>query len=167
MKTPESSTSAMRLFISSSRGAYCARTSTSGVCGTASQSTRPPTPDQEPDPARHKQTENGVIHVMEVLVEGFPVAPDGPADAREREAPGGGADEGEHRVPAERHAEDAGRDGDERTRHGRNPADQRGGVAPAVEPALRLLEPLRPQVQPAPVSVEIRPAAVHADRPAA
>src|SRR5215211_2337143 len=111
MKTPESSTSAIRLFISSSRGAYCAHTSTSGVCGTASQFTRPPTPDQKQDPARHEQTENGVIDVVEVLVEGLPVAPEGPADAREHEAPDGRADEGEDCVAAERHAKDTGRDG--------------------------------------------------------
>src|SRR5688572_30599987 len=118
MKVPESSTSAMRLLISSSRGAYCARTSTSGVCGTASQSTRPPTADQKPDPAANEQREDGVVDVVEVVVEALPVAPDGPADPGEGEAPGGRADERQHGVAAERHVEDAGRDRDERARRG-------------------------------------------------
>src|SRR5215210_1357857 len=86
MKTPESSTSAMRLLISSSRGAYCARTSTSGVCGTASQSTRPPPTDYQPDSACDNGRDDGVV---EVVMEAFPVAADDPADTRESQAPDG------------------------------------------------------------------------------
>src|SRR5215210_2481222 len=105
MKVPESSTSAMRLLISSSRGAYCARTSTSGVCGTASQSTRPPPADYQPDSDCDDARDDGIV---EVVVEALPVATDDPADAGERQAPGGRADEGQHRVTAQGHPEHPG-----------------------------------------------------------
>src|SRR5688500_751190 len=139
MNAPEASTSSNRVRSSSISGAYCALTSTSGIC-TTGKGTGAPTAHQQIRHADHDPCRDRVVHVVEVLVEGLPAGPEGVADRREDDAPDRRADEGEHRVAAERRPEDAGGNRDERARHRRDPPDEDGPVAPAVEPALGLRE---------------------------
>src|ERR671931_1245321 len=91
-------------------------------------------------------------------MEALAAPPEPPAGAGESDAPGRGADRGQHGVADEGHPEDPGRDGDERAGDGRHAAEEDGPVLPAVEPAPRFRElPLR-DAEPL--------VAVAADRPA-
>src|SRR5436190_568657 len=165
MKTPASRTSARRSFSSGRRGAYCALTSTSGIGRTASESSRAPARDY-PRRGRHDSHHDRVIDEAEVVVEALPALPDGPADAREREAPDRGAEERQEDVRHEPHPEHASGDRDERGDDRRDPAEADGPVAPAGGPPLRAAEVLRREVEEPAVTLEQRAAAVRTDRPA-
>src|SRR5215210_5391924 len=94
MNRPESRTSAIRSFSSSSSGAYCARTSTSGICGTTSQSRRPSVTKIQIDQARDDQGSDGVVDVVPGVIEALVAATEPVADGGEPEAPGHAAEKG-------------------------------------------------------------------------
>src|SRR5215207_4738993 len=165
MNAPEASTSSNRVRSSSISGAYCALTSTSGIC-TTGKGTGAPTAHQQIRHADHDPCRDRVVHVVEVLVEGLPAGAEGVADRREDHAPECRAHEREDRVAPEWSPEDAGGDRDERARNRRDPPHEDGPVAPALEPALGPRELLRREVQPTAVALEVWPPAVDPDRPA-
>src|SRR3954452_12900318 len=136
MNRPSSRTSAMRCFSSGRSGAYCALTSTSGICTTGSQSIGAPSPPDNVRRERNDSCDEGDIRVAERVVEPLPVRAEGPADAREREGPDRRAGERHDGVAPERRAADARWNGDERARDGCDPADEHGPVPPPFEPAL-------------------------------
>src|SRR6478736_2649802 len=162
MKTPESSTAAIRSWICGIRRSYWALTSTSGVSGTTGSESREP-------PEYHVQREQrGSFHKREVerVVEPLVVAAERVPDPRQRERPDRGTDRRRPEIRPERHPEDAGRDRDERAHDRRDPAEQHGPAVVPVEPALGLLEPLRPEMQQPPVALDEGPPAGAADPPA-
>src|SRR5918992_428612 len=159
MNRPESRTSAIRSFSSSSSGAYCARTSTSGICGTTGQSSASVAEVEVGDP-RDDQGGDGVVDEVPVLLEAVVVAAEPVAHARQREAPGDTAQEREDREAHRLHPEHAGRHGHERAHDGRHAAEEDGGIAEANEPALRPLELVRVEMQPAAVAFDERPPSV-------
>src|SRR5262245_17570181 len=165
MNRPVSRTSAIRSFSSALSGAYCALTSTSGICGTAAHLSHA-SPTEIPDQQREDTDSDERLDVAEVVVERLPARAERPARARDPEAP---RDRAQHRVErevAERHAREPRRDRDERAHDGGHAAEEDGPVAPAVEPALGAVEVLRPEMEPASVSLDERTPAVEADRPA-
>src|SRR5262245_35329423 len=101
MKTPPSRTASMRCLISSSSGAYCALTSTSGIGRTAVQSRGAP-PAHDQDETDHDARGDNVLHVAEVVVELRVARAEGIAGPREREAPERRPGDRQHRVEAER-----------------------------------------------------------------
>src|SRR5947208_2767678 len=124
MNRPESRTSAIRSFSSSSSGAYCALTSTIGIRGTAAQSS-PPSSADEPGSEEDDDEENDRdVDEAEVVVERLIARTERPADPREPEGEGHAARSGEWEEPAERHACDSGRDGDERAHQRRREPDE-------------------------------------------
>src|SRR6059058_3961621 len=164
MKIPESRTSATRSWICGIRRSYCAFTSTRGMLGTRAESRCSPSEQQV-----HRQ-ENGSCHdddvdVVKRVVELLVAGAHAPPDARQREAPDGRPRDRQQRVPAKGHAEDPGRDRDERADDRRDSPDEDGPVVPAVEPALGAVQPLGPEVEESAVPLGQRPAAVPADRP--
>src|SRR5215210_8850037 len=163
MNSPEASTSSKRSRSVSRSGAYCALTSTSGIC-TARKATRPASADQEIGNERDEDRGDRVVDVVELLVERLPARAERPADARERETPDRRPQKREDGVAPEGEAEDAGGNRDEGARDGRDPPDEDGRVAPPVEPVLGAREPMRRQVQPAAAALQERAAAVPADR---
>src|SRR5262245_6772492 len=98
---------------------------------------------------------------MEVV----PAAADRIADPREAEAPDGRAGQREDGVATDRHAKDACRDRAERAHDRSQAPDEHRGVAPALEPPLCSLQPLRPEMEPAAVAFEQRAASVDPDSP--
>src|SRR5213078_4741438 len=90
----------------------------------------------------------------------------GPAHAGEREAPDQRTRDRQRGVRPERHAEDPGRNRDERAHDRRDPSQQYAPRAPALEPPLGALEPLGAQVEEASVLFRERPAAAPAGPPA-
>src|SRR5918992_5466467 len=160
MNSDDSRTASNRLRSSSVSGPYCAATSTSGIFGTASHPRRAAmTPDPGND-HEHDRCGDDVFGVPEAVVEVLPARSGGPADPGERERPGDGPRDREQRVAAQRHAEDAGLDGDEGADHGCHPADCDRVVAEALEPALAAVERVRRHVEPAAVTLEVRPSGV-------
>src|SRR5437868_9567763 len=109
MNSPPARTWSIASRMRSSNGAYCAFTSTSGIGRTGRKSRSSP-PD--PEIARQKQDccDDGVLDVVEVVVEVLVAPPGTPPDARECERPDGRADRRQHDVWPERHSEDPGRD---------------------------------------------------------
>src|SRR5687768_7421987 len=99
---PPSSTSSRTRFSSGSSGAYCALTSTSGICGTASNPRGAP-PQTQVGEAQHGDGDDGVVGVVERLVEPLPVRPERPAHAGEAEAPHRRSGNRQRDVAAERH----------------------------------------------------------------
>src|SRR5437870_7458159 len=149
MNHPESMTSAIRSFSSSSSGAYCALTSTSGIRGTAAQSS-PPSSADEPGSDEDDDEENDRdVDEAEVVVEGRPARAERPAAAGEPEAPGDAAEEGEEREAAERHPRQPGGDRDERADNRGHAAEEDRPAAPALEPAFRAFEVVRAEMKPA------------------
>src|SRR6266511_169775 len=165
MNAPDSSSSSKRSRSALISGAYCALTSTSGI-GTARKATRPASTDKQICHQQHDAGGDGVVDVVESLVERLPARAEGPAGAREREAPERRAEQGQDRVAHERRPEHARRDRDERPGDGRDPPQEDRRVPPTPEPAFGSVELMRTQVEPAPAPFEKRPAAVHPDRPA-
>src|SRR5215213_2586256 len=165
MNSDDSSTESNRSRSCSISGAYCALTSTSGI-RTARKATGAPAAHDQIDDPDHDRRGDDVVDVVEALVERLPARSECVADPREDDAPDRRPDRGQHRVAQERRTEDAGGDRDERSREGRDPADEHGPVAPAVEPVLGVLDPVGRQVEPPPTALEERTAAVEADRPA-
>src|SRR5215218_5375478 len=102
MKRPSSSTAEMRSLSSGRSGAYCALTSISGIVGTAGHFSGVPAEYEVAD-GEDEEPENRVVDEAEAVVEVVPVAPDGPADAGQHEAPDRRADEGQDGVAAEGH----------------------------------------------------------------
>src|SRR2546423_11532205 len=140
MNSPLSSTPSIASRMRGSSGPYWAFTSTSGTGGTVSKSRGLAPPDQEIRHEREHGRHRRIVGEAEVVMNGRVASPRGPADTREREAPDGGADQGQQRVAPERNAEDPGRNGDEGAHHGRHPADEHSQVVPAIEPALGTLQ---------------------------
>src|SRR4051812_7316737 len=118
MKTPASSTAAIRSWSSGISGAYWALTSTSGTLGadTALDGSRAAAapPDEEVQEADGHAERDEVVDEPEVAVELLVTGPERPAGAREREAPRDIAGDREQRVGAKVHAGDPGGDRDER-----------------------------------------------------
>src|SRR6185436_17441196 len=166
MNVPDSSTSANAAWRRGISGAYCALTSTSGICGCTTRQSRGPPAVPEIGGAEDEQPEHGVVHVVERVVEALPVRAERPPDAGEPEAPDGRAGNRQERVAAERHLEHPGRDRDERPKHRRDAAEGHDPVAPALERPLGSLELLRTEVEPAAVALDEGTAAVAPDRPA-
>src|SRR3989442_11503890 len=136
MKTPESSTSARRAFSSSSRGAYCAFTSTSGIVGTSSQSRGAATQQERGGPDEDGR-DGGVVRIAKVVMEPRVARSDPPADAGDCEAPDRRPDESKRGVAAEPNAEHTSRDRDEGAHDGRQAAEEHSPIAATLEPALR------------------------------
>src|SRR5215218_8715489 len=166
MNVEDSRTAANRSRSSSISGAYCALTSTSGIFGTAAQSSGPPMTDYCGNDDQHDRRDDDVFCVAELVVEVLPLRAKSPADAGEREAPDRRAGDREQRVAPQRHPHYARRDRDERANDRRDTADRDREVAEAVEPALRAVEVLRRQVQEPAAALDQRPPAVEADPPA-
>ena len=80
---------------------------------------------------------------VERAVEALVVASERPPDPGDPEGPDGRAGDGQQRVAAERHAEEARRNRDERADDRDDAPEQDGHVVVAIEPALGTLEPLR------------------------
>src|SRR5579864_5079269 len=114
MNVPDSSTSSMRRRSSVRRGAYCARTSTGGILGTATESSRgDPAPDHCGEQENHDDGD-GVVDVAEPVVDLAVAGPEAPTGGGERERPDRRADRGQDGVAEEAHPKDAGGDRDER-----------------------------------------------------
>src|SRR5438105_15023073 len=110
MKRPDSSTSPRRSFSSGMKGAYCALTSTSGICTAGGlQST-----EQEPCRGETHDGDHSVVDPTEISVYPVVAGSDTPAGACEGKAPDRRARQRQHGVPDERRAEDTGGDRDER-----------------------------------------------------
>src|SRR4051812_18027997 len=166
MNSALSSTPSIASRIRGRSGSYCAFTSTSGIGRTASKS-RGTYPSIDPENEEEEDGEDDeVLDVAEVVVEALIAGSRGPADAGESEGPDRRADRRQDDVPPEGHLEHPRRDRDERANDRRDAADQHREVVPAVEPALGAFEVLGRQVEPAPVALEQRAAAVATDRPA-
>src|SRR5215471_8136817 len=166
MNAPESRTSANARFSSGTSGAYCALTSTSGIRGTALQSIGPNSTQDQVGDEQQNSCNDRDFDEAEVVVEALVARAQRPADAGEREAPDRRADRRQHDVAAERHAEHAGRNRDERAHDGRDAAEQHRRVLVPVEPALGTAELLRTEVEPAAVTLEQRTAPVQPAPPA-
>src|SRR5919201_2015134 len=142
MNSADSRTSAKRRFSSAASGAYCALTSISGIFSTtASKCTGAATHNQigrEDDNSCYHR----VIGEAEVVMEAFPARADGPAHAREGEAPDRRAEQRQRDVAAERRPKDTRRNRDERAHNRCNASEQDRPVAEALEPALSAVEPL-------------------------
>src|SRR5262245_2513065 len=184
MKRPDSRTEEKRSSSSGISGAYCALTSTSGIgCVTRASVASPQRsspcggllgqpppallqiPPSEPRCTADNRSDDHVFDVVEGVVEVLPRFSRRVSSAREREAPDRRAREREERVAHERHLEHTRGDGDERPHDRRQPAQEYRPVLPTLEPALRPVEFLLVEMEPAPVALEIRPAAVQADGP--
>src|SRR5579862_9120240 len=138
MNWPPSRISRKRCSSSGISGAYCALTSISGICDTATAHCSPAI--QEIRRRDHDACKDGVSDVFEV-VPGLRVGrAERPTAAREAEAEGAAAEEREREELPEGHADDPGRDGDERARERRRQADGNGPVVEAVETALSARE---------------------------
>src|SRR3954452_1786235 len=166
MKAPDSRIPANASFSCEVSGAYCALTSTSGIRGTPLQSIGPSAPYDQVGDADENSCNDHDFGVSELVVEALVARAERPADAREGEAPDRRADQRQGDVAPERDAEDPSGDRHEGAHDGGDAADEHGPVVVAVEPRLGPPELLRPEVQPAAVAVEQRPAAVEADPPA-
>src|SRR5215204_7129024 len=125
----------------------------------------PVAPDSGHDEQENRPGDD-VLRVPEAVVEVLPLGAGRPAGARERERPDHGAGDRQQRVAAERHAEDAGRDRDERPHDRGHPAERDRPVTEAVEPRLGPMQSVRRDVQPASAPLDERPSAVVADPPA-
>src|SRR5947207_5120367 len=166
MNRPESRTSAIRSFSSSSSGAYCAFTSTSGIRGTAAQSRRP-SPAHEPgNRESHDEEDDRDVDVTEIAVEAAVARPERPSQAGNGEAEHRASQRGQRCEPTEAHAGDAGRNGDERAHEGRREPERDRSRAEVVEPALGPFELRLADMEKRSVAVEEGPATRGADRPA-
>src|SRR5689334_11588425 len=162
MKTPESSTPAIRSWICGIRRSYWALTFTRGVSGTTGVESREPPKEEVQHHERHSCHERDVEVVVEVLV----VGPERIPDRGEGKGPGGRAGNRPPQVRPEPHLEHAGWDRDERAHDRGDAPEQDGPSVMPVEPALRSLEPAATEVEQARVPLGERPAAVAADAPA-
>src|SRR5215217_6012425 len=153
MNSDDSSTESNRSRSCSISGAYCALTSTSGI-RTARKATGAPAADDQIDDPDHDRRSDDVVDVAEALVERLPARSECVADPGEDDAPDRRPDRRKHGVAEERRTEDARGDRDERSRDRGDPADEHGPVAPAVEPPLGVLEPVRRQVEPTATALE-------------
>src|SRR3954470_4163552 len=128
MKTPASSTAAIRSWSSGISGAYWALTSTSGTLGadTALDGSRAalPPPDEDEDEEDCDTERDRVIDEAEVAVELLVAGAERPARAREREAPGERARDRQHGVLPQVHARDARRNRHERAHDRRDAAEE-------------------------------------------
>src|SRR5918994_5155817 len=163
MKVEESRTPSNRSRSSSTSGAYCAFTSTSGIVGTAAQSRCPAMTDQGPHDDEDDRRDDQILGVAELVVELLPVRAERPADRRQPKAPHRRARDREGRVAWKRHLHDTRRDRDERPDHGGDAADQDGQVAETLEPVLRPAEVLRGQVEQATAALQERPPPIEPD----
>src|SRR5262245_24929392 len=125
----------------------------------------PPAPE-DPDCEEHDECEHHVVDVAEAVVEVVPAASDREADACEREAPDRRTRQREHGVTPDGHPKDTGRDRAERAHEGRETPEKHRSVAPAFEPALRPLQLLGPEMEPASMTFEQRTSSVDPDSPA-
>src|SRR5919206_3951047 len=157
MNSPASRTLCMRSRSSGIRGAYCARTSTSGIAAMARQSSRAQFAHDHCGEEREDRGDDDVVHVTEVAVEMRIARAERPADGGECEGPDGGADRGQHDVPAERHPKDPGRDRDERPHHRSHPTDQDDQIVPALEPPLGTVEFALPEMEHPAAALDERP----------
>src|SRR5579859_595539 len=159
MNSAEAMTSLKRASSSGIRGAYCALTSTSGIVCTASAHFSCLQPAEcQIRREEHDACNNGVLGVLEAVVEALVARAEAVADARDAEGPDRRADEGEQRVGSERHPEGARRNRDEGADDRSDPADEHADLPPPCEPALRACEALGGDVNLSP--------AVEADGPA-
>src|SRR5262245_3214781 len=165
MNSPPSRTSPRRCFSCGRSGPYCAAGLKRGIRGTPIESRGTPSQHEIAQPD-DDQARDRVLDIAERVMEALPVLPHCPADTGEHEAPQRRAEKREHRVAAERMLEHAGRDGHERADDGGYPAEEHRLSSPPVEPPLGALESLRGKVEPLAVTLDERPAAVVADRPA-
>src|SRR3954452_1062262 len=163
---PDSRISANASFSCGMSGAYCALTSTSGIRGTPLQSIGPSSPQDQVGDADENSCNDGDFDEPELHVEALVARPERPADAREREGPDRRADQRQDDVATERNAEDPGRNRDERADDRSDAADEHGPVVVELDPRPAPPDLPRPEVEPAAVAVEQRPAAVEADPPA-
>src|SRR6478752_1082429 len=124
------------------RGAYCALTSTSGICTAPHFSGVEPAED-EIRRQRENACKNCIFEIFEIVVEALVARAEAVAESADHEGPDRRADEREEQVGTERHLEDPGRNRDERAHHRCHPADEDAEVAPLVEPALGAVELLR------------------------
>src|SRR5260370_18815539 len=112
MSCPPPSTSRKRASSSGISGAYCALTSTSGICtATHFSGLRPPV-----DKIRREEQNacnDCVFGVLEVVVEALVAPPEAEAGAGDPEGPDRGADDRVQAVGRERHLEDPGGNRDE------------------------------------------------------
>src|SRR2546423_10235019 len=165
MNCPLPSTSRKRASSSGVRGANCPLASTSGICMATHSSGLDP-PVEEIRREEQNACNDGVLRVLEAVVEALVAPAEAVARAGDPEGPHRRTDEREQAVGGERHLEDAGRDRDERAYDRRDAADEHAEVAPLREPALGAVEPLGREVEPAAAALEQRPAPVPADSPA-
>src|SRR4051812_11981327 len=139
MNSPLASTPSIASRMRGKSGSYCAFTSTRGIRRTARKSRLSPLHD----PIARQGEDQGddcVLDVAEAVVEVLVAAPGSPARAGERERPDRRAERRQRDIAPELHAEDAGRNRDERPRERCHAAEQHGPVAPAVEPPLGPVE---------------------------
>src|SRR3954465_614157 len=162
MNGPESAPAAIRSWICGIRRSYWALTLTSGVSGTTGLESREPPEYQVQHEQRGSCQEREVEGVVKTLV----VAAEGVTGAGQREGPDRRPERRQPEIRPERHAEDAGRNRDERAHDRRDPAEQDGPAVVPVEPALRPAEALGPEGQQPPMALRERPPAGAADPPA-
>src|SRR5438874_4750925 len=147
-------------------GSYSARTSTRGIVCTRGHSSRRPSPvhqiRQPDDDACHDR----VLDVAEVVLEVVVALAERVTDAHEGERPDGRAEESQAEELRERHLEQPRWNRYERAEDGRDRPDQHTGPAPAPEPRVRPVEPIRRDVEPAAVALEQLAATPAADQPA-
>src|SRR5581483_2358669 len=162
---PSSSTPAKACCSSGISGAYCARTSTSGIFGTPGNGRRAlPVPGE--CNRREDEDDERDPDVGERVVERVVARPERPAACAEAEAERGAADRREWEELRQRLAEETGGDGDERADHRRREAERDRDSAEALEPALGSVHPLLRDVKPLAVALDQRPPSVEPDRPA-
>src|SRR5690242_8415861 len=113
MNCPPSRTSRKRASSSGIRGSYWEWTSTSGIV-TASHFSGAEPPVDEIRRENENACHDGVLHVLERVVEALEARAQRVADAAEGKGPDRRADGHRENEPRERELEDAGGDGDER-----------------------------------------------------
>src|SRR6266481_1885444 len=141
MNWPSWRTSRKRASSSGMSGAYCALTSISGICDTATSHCSPAV--EKVRRREHDAYNDRVLGVLEAVVEAVVARAERVSDAGDGERPDGGADQRQDGVGPERHLERTGRDRDERAYDRREATEEDADVPPAVEPALRAVEALR------------------------
>src|SRR5436309_5591485 len=141
MKTPASRTASIRCRISSSSGAYCALTSTSGIGGTPTQSRGAPDAPDCQSGNENDHGHDGDPRVLQPAVQAVVAPAQRPAPTGEPEAEGRAPDGRRRQEAAEPDAEHPGGDGDEGADHGRCEAERHRDRTEAVEPVLGPFEP--------------------------
>src|SRR3954451_6662463 len=147
-------------------GSYSARTSTRGIVCTRGHFSLSHPPIDQIRQQGDDAYDDRVLDIAEAVIKAAIARTEPVAGACKGEGPHGGTCEREQRVRKQPHLEDPGRDRDEGADDRRYPAEEDGGVPPAVEPRLGAIEPLGREVEPATVAFEQGPSSVAADRPA-